>query len=113
MGKGDKKTKRGKIVRGSHGVRRKKKKKSTGKAPELIKDKPEIKKETSVKDNVDEPAVSEELKKENTEPIADKSSPKKTKKVAETDKDVEITEEKDDKEDKTVEAGITDKAKEE
>ncbi|HUS86815.1 MAG TPA: 30S ribosomal protein THX [Bacteroidales bacterium] len=39
MGKGDKKTKRGKIVKGSYGVRRLRKKKTVTQAPKKIKKK--------------------------------------------------------------------------
>lgn len=62
MGKGDKKTRRGKIVRGSFGVRRRKKNRSTVKAavpmpkPKVIEEKPKATKPAPKKAAAEKPA---------------------------------------------------------
>lgn len=69
MGKGDKKSKRGKIISGSYGVRRPKKNAKTN----VVTAKPEKVKETVVKK-----AVAEEKKAEVKAPAAKKTTAKKT-----------------------------------
>jgi len=69
MGKGDKKSKRGKIISGTYGVRRQKK---GGKTPVVIA-KPEKVKETPAKKT-----VTEEIKPETKAPTVKKPAAKKT-----------------------------------
>jgi 30S ribosomal protein S31 len=94
MGKGDKKSKRGKIIIGSHGVRRAKKRKTSKKSPDnaiLIKEKKTKPEEIVVNEVIVEPVIKKE------EPIAEiipteekvvKKTPKKavSKKTGETPK---------------------------
>lgn len=68
MGKGDKKSKRGKIISGTYGVRRPKK----GTKPNIVVEKPEKVKKTPAK-----VAVSEEKKPETKAPVVKKPAAKK------------------------------------
>jgi ribosomal small subunit protein bTHX len=128
MGKGDKKTKRGKLIIGSYGVRRKKKKKTSGSVSDAPIKKTEAKKAAPIKEKVEETTVAtEEIK--NEKPKAEQkpvTAPKKTKKETEPSKDAEekieakeaiVKEEPKKKEEKkkedTTEAETADKAKEE
>lgn len=73
MGKGDKKTKRGKIFQGSYGVRRRKKAdKSSVKATPAAKETRESKPARVKKEKVEEPKTAKEKAPRETKPKAEK-----------------------------------------
>lgn len=113
MGKGDKKTKRGKIVRGSFGVRRRKNKKTAGSSLNVKKENATTKKEDPVKtveETTPDAVIEEKAKAEETEKKIKKEpvEAKKEPDVEEEKKDIDTKQEKIEAEEKTA-----DKIKEE
>ncbi len=101
MGKGDKKTKRGKIVRGSFGVRRRKNKKTAGSPLSVKKENATTTKEAPVKAKVEETKVTDAVIEKKTKTEQTEKKITKEPDAEKEKKDIDTKQEKIEAEEKT------------